>query len=180
MSLPVIGQDPGGIARLEYIVAQPATPHEVFNRLTAEKPETLREIAKAWQIPVGRFVEWFATEHGNLFESALRVRADELANEALSIADEQSEVTKKDGTAFDPDVPRDRLRVDTRLKIASLWDRNRYGTGKDAGGGLSVKIDRSCGGTVAIQAGDTKVVITSDRPEGRVLEHRAEPEELTI
>jgi hypothetical protein len=186
MSLPVIGQDPGPMARLEHVIAQPNTPSVVFQRLTdADNPETLREIAKAWGLPAGQFIEWFYTNHSALLDAAQRVRADQLVNDAVSIADEQSEVLKKDGTTFDPDVPRDRLRVDTRLKIAEKWDRSRYGN-KDTGpsGGLTVLVDRSCGGTVAIQAGDAKVVITSE-PQGRVLEQvpsRAmpAPEEVVI
>ena len=159
MTLPVIGRDPGPLARLEHVKLQEATPSVVFQRLC--EGETLRDIAKAWQIPVGLFVEWFTTEHLVLFDTALKVRADQLAHEAVAIADEQKEAVDKNGKVFDPEVPRDKLRVDTRLKLAAQWDRARYGA-KDsgpAGGGITVVVDRSCGGTVSIQSGDSKLVV---------------------
>ena len=132
----LVERDPGPMARLGAVVGRPETASVVFQRLTdADAPETLREIAKAWGVPAGRFVEWFTTEHGELYDTALKVRADQLANDALLISDEQEAVEKKDGSTFDPDVGRDKLRVDTRLKLASKWDRARYGE--------TVKIDRT-------------------------------------
>lgn len=153
MSDLVIAPDPGPLARLEAVKADGAVPHVVFQRLC--DGETLKDIAKAWELPRGRFVEWFTTQHSELYEAALKVRADEIAHEALAISDEQAEVEKKDGTTYDPDVARDKLRIETRLKLAEKWDRARYGS-KDngpAGGGITVVVDRSCGGTVEITAG---------------------------
>jgi hypothetical protein len=123
--------DPGPMARLEQVQADQQAPSVIFARLTAEEPETLRQIAKAWGLPRGRFIEWFTTTHAELYDTALKVKADEIAHEALQIADEQKEVIKKDGSAFDPDVGRDKLRVDTRLKLASKFDRSRYGDKQD-------------------------------------------------
>lgn len=66
------------------------------------------------------------------YEGALAAVADDLAHEALAIADEQAEVKKEDGTTYDPDVARDKLRVDTRLRMASKWSRERYGESQDS------------------------------------------------
>lgn len=117
------------MARLDAVKADQGAPSVIFQRLTDS--ETLQQIARAWGLPKGRFVEWFTTQHAELYDTALKVRADNLAHEALSISDEQNEVVKENGQTFDPDVPRDKLRIDTRLKIASKWDRSRYGDKQD-------------------------------------------------
>lgn len=155
MTLPVIGADPGPLARLESVKADASAPSVIFQRLTdAANPERLKDIAKAWGLPQGQFVLWFTTEHADLYDAALKVRAGELVLDALEISDEQHEVTRG-GKTYDPEVPRDKLRVETRLKLASHWDRARYGASKEgvAGGGIQVIVDRSCGGTVKIEAG---------------------------
>lgn len=135
VNLPVIGFDPGPLARLEHVVVQENTPWIVFQRLC--DGETLRDIARAWEIPVGRFVEWYTANHMTLFDTALRVRADQLAHEALACAD----------AATPDDVAPRKLQVDTRLKLAAQWDRARYGA-KDsgvAGGGVTVIVNRAAG-----------------------------------
>jgi hypothetical protein len=80
--------------------------------------KTLREVAKAWRVPYGRLAQWIVEdgERTAQYEAALRIVADELALEAVAIADDR-----------DPDVGRDKLRVDTRLKLASKLYRDRYG-----------------------------------------------------
>lgn len=145
MTFPVIGTDPGPMARFDHVKAQESTPRVVFLRLC--EGETLKEIARAWEVPVGLFIEWYTTEHLTLFDTALRVKADQLANEALEIADEQKEATDKKGNTYDPEVPRDKLRVDTRLKLAAQFDRARYGARDNgpAGGGVTVIVNRAAG-----------------------------------
>ena len=159
------------MARLEVVVSEASTPSVVFQRVA--EGESLKEVAKSWQVPVGRFTEWFSNEHAELYDAALKVRADQLAHEALEISDEQQAVEKKDGSEFDPDVPRDKLRVDTRLKLASKWDRARYGE--------TVKIDRMItvsadAGLIGL-AGELLARITA-RPE-KVIEHVPAPEDDT-
>lgn len=118
-------RDPGPLARLEEVKADLSTPNVVFQRLC--EGESLKAIAKAWAVPKGQFVLWFMTEHRQLFDDAERVRAQDLKGEALDIADEQAEVVREAGGTFDPDVPRDKLRVDTRLKLIEKLDRERFG-----------------------------------------------------
>ena len=125
----VLAPDPGPIARFEAVKAVETTPSVVFQRLT--DGESLREIARSWQVPVGRFTEWFSTEHAELYDAALKVRADTIAHEALAISDEQALAHSKQGIPFDPDVSRDKLRVDTRLRLSGKWDRDRYGDKTD-------------------------------------------------
>jgi hypothetical protein len=57
---------------------------------------------------------------------------------------EVREKTLKDGTVVRglvaPDPVRDSLRVKTRLQLAGLWDRERYGEGQRGRGGQTVKV----------------------------------------
>lgn len=116
--------DPGPVARFEAVKERPEVPEEIFHRLC--EGDSLREIAKAWGLPRGPFTLWFMSEHKQLFDDAERVRAHELKEEVLEIADEQKEVTR-DGKTYDPEVPRDKLRVDARLKLMPHMDRQRFG-----------------------------------------------------
>ena len=135
----VLAPDPGPISRLEAVVAQEHTPSVVFQRLTdADRPETLREIAKAWQVPAGRFIEWFTTQHAERYDAALRVRADQLAHKALEVASTQqpgvTTKTKADGSieVTEEDMLGHRkLYSETMLKLAGKWDRDRYGEKTD-------------------------------------------------
>jgi hypothetical protein len=115
-SLAVV--DPGPLARMEEVKSDATAPSVVFQRMTADKPETLREIARAWGVPAGRFVEWFTTEHSGMYDAALKVLAADYAHDSIGIAD---------GAAKPEDVPAAKLQVDTRLRVASKWDRKRYG-----------------------------------------------------
>ena len=115
--------DPGPLARLELVKADPDAPSEVFRLLTDDSvdetkpPPTLRSIATSWRVPKGRFVEWFTTKHAALYDAALKVKAadcaDAAAKAALDATPETVQVAK--------------LRADVAFKLASRWDRERYG-----------------------------------------------------
>lgn len=151
----VHGSDPGPMARLEVVKAAAGTASVVFQRLT--EGETLKSIAEDWQIPRGRFAQWFMDEHSDLFDDAEKVRAQDLKAEALERAD----------SATVDDVAPRKLQVDTRMRLLPLMDRARYGASKDAGaGGVTVIVDRSCGGSVEVSApGGSKVVVSQSSTE---------------
>lgn len=133
----------GSMQRFELVIKDPMTMEIVIQRVI--DGESLKSIARAWKIPVLRFVKWISDDEKRLFqyESALRIRADEAINEALEISDEQKAVTTENGNTYDPEVPRDKLRIDTRLKIAAMWDKQRYGGEKATGGaGINIIINR--------------------------------------
>jgi hypothetical protein len=58
---------------------------------------------------------------------ALEGVADGYYGEVVKISDEQNEVTTESGKTFDPDVQRDKLRIDTRMKVASKYANGRFG-----------------------------------------------------
>jgi len=131
--------DHGPQQRFEAVKDDPSSPDGVFQRVC--EGESLKDIAKAWEVPRGQFVRWFTESYSDLYDAALKVHAADLAMEVLAIADEQHEVMKKDGTTYDPDVPRDKLRVDTRKWIASKFDRDRYGEAVKVSRDVSISID---------------------------------------
>ena len=115
------------MARLESLKSDEHVPSEIFHRLTdeprvhvegqGERYATLRDIAREWKLPKGKFTEWFMTSHGDLYEAALKVRACDLATDALQAALDATPETV--GVA--------KLRAEIALKIAGKWDRARYG-----------------------------------------------------
>lgn len=80
-------------------------------------------------MPYGRLAQWVLEdrERTDQYNQALKIWGDSLAQECVAIADEQAEVTTRQGTTFDPDVPRDKLRIETRLRLAGKIARERYG-----------------------------------------------------
>ena len=133
----VIGPDPGPIARLEHVKSLPDTAGVVFQRLC--DGESLQQIARAWGLPKGAFVLWFMEEHSDLFDKALKVLAADAAHDAMKISDTpQVGVIRKVKADGSVEVTEEdmlghrRLQVDTRLKLASKWDRKRYGEEADA------------------------------------------------
>lgn len=68
-------------------------------------------------------------ERFTAYQAALKGYADDLAHETRSIADNPSENSAAD-----------KLRIETRLKLASRWDRQRYGeqTNVQVGGSVSL------------------------------------------
>lgn len=88
-----------------------------------------KAVSEEYAILFGVFMRWIEDDAGRKseYDAALRIASEGHAHECLAIADEQAEVLKRDGTTFDPDVARDKLRIETRLKLAGKWDRARYG-----------------------------------------------------
>lgn len=85
------------------------------------------------------------------YEAALRVAAEVLAHDVVGIADDA-----------DPEaVPHAKLKIDTRLKVAGKWHRDRYGE--------SVRVE-----SVKRVVLDLKFGAREPEP-GRVIEHEAAP-----
>lgn len=127
-----IEPDHGGMARLDALKGNPETPLEVFARVA--EGETLRTIAKSWKVPPALFSEWYMTTHAERYAAARVARAEDLAYEAYSAS---LEPDTKD------DVPAAKLRADIALKLASRFDRDRYGE--------SVKIEKEV--NIGVDAG---------------------------
>lgn len=167
--------------RFAAVAADPMTLEVVGQRVM--EGETLKQIARSWQVPVMRFVEWVVNDafRCGVYQAALKVRADELAHEALRISDEQELAVGKNGVEYDPDVARDKLRVATRLKLAGTWDRERYGQRIDKN--VNVRV-----GKLASEMTDEELValIQKSQQQSRTIDGEsrrlpdANAEELTI
>jgi len=137
--------------RLQVVVDDPMTMEIVIQRVL--DGESLKAIARSWKLPVTRFIKWISDDEKRLaeYEGALRIRADELVYEAV----ERAEGTiGPDGELSE--VARDKLVIDTNLKVAAMWDRNKYGGEKTTGGaGINIIINRS---GAEIPEGNTVVI----------------------
>lgn len=141
--------DGGKLERLARVTA-PAEASRTVEELCARiiDGQSVKAVAKDWGLPRHRFEVWLAAEpeRAAMVEAAHRFRAADLVAEALEVADEQHMVEKAQGGEYDPDVPRDALRVKTRLAIAGFFDRKRFGAQSSApAASVRVIVDRSCG-----------------------------------
>lgn len=121
----------GKMQMLEIVKNDPMTMEIVIQRVI--DGESLKQIATAWKLPATRFVKWISDDDERLaqYEGALKVRADELVHEAMHTAQ------------FGDDIQRDKLVVETKFRVASMWDRQRYGGEKATGGsGINIIINR--------------------------------------
>ena len=137
--------------RLQVVVDDPMTMEIVIQRVL--DGESLKAIARSWKLPVTRFIKWISDDEKRLaeYEGALRIRADELVYEAVERAEG---VVGPDGELSE--VARDKLVIDTNLKVAAMWDKQKYGGEKTTGGaGINIIINRS---GAEIPEGNTVVI----------------------
>lgn len=115
------------VARYVELIERPDTLDVIAQRVA--DGEGLPALCKSWDVPYGRVMMWLMSDLSRyeVYKRALEVGAHLMVVEAISIADEQQEVVREDGSKFDPDVQRDKLRVDTRLKVARSHARELYG-----------------------------------------------------
>lgn len=109
------------LQRWAEIVETPGTDEVLWSRIA--EGETLQAIAKAWEVPTGRMVRWVLSDpdRTQAYHQAQEAAAHALIAEVVGIADTGD------------DVPRDRLRIETRFKVAAAHARDRYGV-QAAGG----------------------------------------------
>ena len=131
MSMPVRADR---VARYLELIEREAETLEEMGQRVAEG-EGLMAICAAWDVPYARVMGWLMADakRYEVYRRALEVAAHALVSEAVGIADEQAEVVKKDGSTYDPDVSRDRLRVDTRFRVAKHHAPKVYGESDVAG-----------------------------------------------
>lgn len=116
-------------ARFSYIIEQPNTLDILVQRVA--EGETVKEIARAWDIPHGRLSAWLLADKQRCeqYFRAQQVHAHTLVEEAVDIADN-----------LEGDVKRDKLRIETRFQTAAYHARDRYGAQEKGGGGTRVNV----------------------------------------
>ena len=108
------------LQRFEEVIADPMTMSVIVQRITdADAPETLKEISRAWQVPLGKLAEWITQdrERTEQYANALRIAAEQCALDTVRIADSANPET----------VAVRKLQVDTRFRLASKLAREKFG-----------------------------------------------------
>lgn len=109
-----------GLARLADVIADPNTMGVIVQRITdADSPETLRDIARSWEVPLGRLAEWITEdrERAEQYANALRISGEMAALDVVRIAD----------SATAEDVAARKLQIDARKWYASKLAREKFG-----------------------------------------------------
>lgn len=90
----------------------------------------IKSVAERMGVKVGEMSRWlFATpEREMAYRGMLRVKADLMAHETLGIGDDVDTSGENAGAA----VAHAKLRIDTRFRLASKWDRKIYGEEKSS------------------------------------------------
>jgi len=141
------------MARLELVVADPQTPEEVFRRLTdPEGAQTLDEIAKAWRVPRGKFVEWYTSECAGRYDAALKVLGVSLGHKVLELTENATRET----------VGLVKMQTDRYLRLAAHWNAERY----------SPKVEHNHSGQQPVF---NVVLLTAPSEGGRVIENEPLP-----
>lgn len=127
---------------LAKLADEAATLDELTQRMTGGTGECegLPAICRAWDVPYGKVMLWLMANEGRYarYNRALEVQAKALVAETVSLADGQPvAVVGPDGKPLydedgelitvERDVARDKLRVDTRFRLAKYHDSAVYG-----------------------------------------------------
>lgn len=108
--------NPGPLARLAEITAQPGTMDEIAMRII--DGASLKDIAKAWEVPFGKLFLWIASDDQRkaLYWEAKAFGSDAGVDDAQKIADD----------AEPAEVPKARIRIDIRKWRAERLFKDRY------------------------------------------------------
>lgn len=127
----VIEADPGPMARFAAVTADPRTPDVIVQRLAGG--ESLKEIARAWQVPERRFLAWIAA-NGDLTEQCKRVRelaGVELRFDGLEIIDGAAPETI--AVAKEQALYRERLSRDLNRPLFGKFTQHKHEVTFDLG-----------------------------------------------
>ncbi len=149
-------------ARLDRLDRDPDVLMELAKRVAEGVSEY--EVAHDFGVGLHRFRKWLHEpgypERLQEYEFALKAHGRVMVRDAVEIADNDS-----------PFVQRDRLRVETRLKVAPLYEPQF----REAKGGVNISVGGG-GSLIAILAGmDTHGQVPAE-PQHRVIEQSGEPE----
>lgn len=140
-------------ARWNEALGDPVTLRVITSRVA--EGETLREVCKSRGWPYSLVARWLSEDDGRRaeYEWSLRLWADAVAQECVTIADTTQlgaiRKTDADGgvTVTEEDMLAHRkLQIETRMRLAARWDRERYGERSAVdvkhGGNITVTVAR--------------------------------------
>lgn len=104
-------------ARWDEAIADVMTLRVIVSRIA--EGEALREVCRSRGWPYSHVARWLSEDDSRRaeYEWALRLWADAVAQETLGVADGAD--AESVGVA--------KLRIETRMRLAARWDRERYG-----------------------------------------------------
>jgi hypothetical protein len=134
------------IARCKALIEKPDTLQVIFQRVS--DGDNLMKLCREWEVPPGQLLMWLMDEpkRWELYLKSLEIHAHQLVAETVGIADGQG------------DHNRDRLRIETRFRVAKYHAPGLYADKETSGGG---------GVTVIVNRGSTEPPALS--PDGRTL-----------
>ena len=138
----------------------------------------LPAICKDWDVPYGKVLAWLMADEKRyaVYQRCLEVQAHLLVAETVELADGAEVRVATDAAGqviedkqgnpvlIEPDVARDKLRVDTRFRVAKYHAGKLYGDKQEGGaGGVTVVINRGVGSipgaeTITISANQDSVL----------------------
>lgn len=151
MTVPA-ARDPGPMARLRDLQADPDAMDEVFRQLCDGK--SLAQIATAWKLPKHRFSDWMLTDHADVLYRAERGIVHERMMKLMALSENLS---AENAAAF-------KAEADFIFKTASKWHREKYGEHVKVEKGLSVE------DATAMLTAAKDLLRDIRRPEPRVIE----------
>lgn len=126
------------VARYLDLIQAPETLEVIGQRLA--DGETLMEVCRAWDVPYGRVMTWLMADgpRFEIYKRALEVAAHKHVSETVEIAEGVTRpvLDEKGKPVLDefqrpilmqPDVVRDKLRVETRFRVAKYHAPSVYG-----------------------------------------------------
>jgi hypothetical protein len=102
------------MARLRDLMDDPHAPSEIAMRVA--EGDDLREIAKAWQVPKGKFIEWFTETYPEKYDAARKALGMSLVHAVQQMVD----------TATPETAALVKMRTDRYLRVAALLNPERY------------------------------------------------------
>ena len=108
---------------LELVTNESVTLDEISQRVA--DGESLKTLCDKWDVAYSKIASWISQDpkRTEVYDTALKLRADLIAQECIPIAD---------GDREGLDNARDKLRTDVRLRLAAKWHPARYGDAEPA------------------------------------------------
>lgn len=151
------------------VVGDPISSVSLLERVASG--ERLRDVAKSWDVSHGRLLRWLGEDEKRYegYKRALELGSYELVEDALEIADGEGREAVYDsrGNLVDPYLPRDKLRVETKFRVAAARNRGVYGeavqtTGAAVRSSITVIVNRGGAGPAVSGSGVSGLVIDGE------------------
>ena len=121
----------------------------------------LVEICRSWDVPYGKVLLWLMADEVRYgrYQRALEMQAHAYVSETIGIADTGE------------DTQRDKLRIETRLKIAEKHAPRMYGKSDAGSSGITVVVNRGGGNGKVVADGEGTPSVDADPEDPVTIEY---------